>query len=456
MALTKVVLLCIQNKKQLTITHDQIYKHFCQYGQIDKILIFEKTQIWKVFLETKNKEAAQNLIKLCNNNILNCDTSLRMQLYPSNLENVTFSDSNFAGKDYSKQKEKRDSYNSTDDEQTSVSSQGEQNPNQNSIKNYQQNVQQSIYQYQQHLQQRLYEQQVLQMRLQTQSLDLQVPDYLNNLISNQWIDQFIQLGKLLQTQYLLQYQLIDNYINYIKQESANALMEIQNQQKQQQLQQQQQLQNQINNLNNIYTIDQQEKSRVIVAKSFDDSITTIDMLYNIFSIYGNIDKMVYQKDKSTLLVEYHLQKCADQCIEKLNNIMFQGQTLQITYSILQEITFLDELEELGLVEKTIYEERFIGSEATNRYKPKNSFIAASPNDTIFLMNLSDELLNIESIQPFLETEIVDYKFYEDPKQKHSCAIKFKSVEDAMLFLSKNHGKVMADRKILMTFSKKPM
>lgn len=55
------------------------------------------------------------------------------------------------------------------------------------------------------------------------------------------------------------------------------------------------------------------------------------------------------------------------------------------------------MEELGLVEKTFYEERFIGTEATNRYKPKNSFVAAAPNDTVFLMNLSDELLSIESL-----------------------------------------------------------
>lgn len=48
-----------------------------------------------------------------------------MQLYSSNLENITFPESNTAGKgifivlyfiDYSKKKEKRDSYNSTDDE----------------------------------------------------------------------------------------------------------------------------------------------------------------------------------------------------------------------------------------------------------------------------------------------------------------------------------------------------
>lgn len=68
------------------------------------------------------------------------------------------------------------------------------------------------------------------------------------------------------------------------------------------------------------------------------------------------------------------------------------------------------MEELGLVEKTFYEERFIGTEATNRYKPKNSFVAAPPNDTVFLMNLSDELLSIESLYPLIETEIVEYKY----------------------------------------------
>jgi hypothetical protein len=64
---------------------------------------------------------------------------------------------------------------------------------------------------------------------------------------------------------------------------------------------------------------------------------------------------------------------------------------------------------MGLVEKTIYEERFIGSESTNRYKPKNSFVAAAPNDTVFLMNLSNELLDFNSLKPLLESEIVDYK-----------------------------------------------
>lgn len=37
-----------------------------------------------------------------------------------------------------------------------------------------------------------------------------------------------------------------------------------------------------------------------------------------------------------------------------------------------------------------FEERFQGSEEFNRYKPKNSYVAAAPNDTVFIMNLADE------------------------------------------------------------------
>lgn len=65
---------------------------------------------------------------------------------------------------------------------------------------------------------------------------------------------------------------------------------------------------------------------------------------------------------------------------------------------------------MGFVEKAIYEERFVGSEATNRYKPKNSFVAAPPNDTVFLMNLPDELMNIDSFKDIIEGTLVEYKY----------------------------------------------
>jgi hypothetical protein len=46
-----VLLVCIYNKYGNVITHDYFYQMFGQYGEIVKILIFEKAKVWKTFVE---------------------------------------------------------------------------------------------------------------------------------------------------------------------------------------------------------------------------------------------------------------------------------------------------------------------------------------------------------------------------------------------------------------------
>jgi len=45
-----VLLVCIYNKFGNIITHDYFYQLFSQYGEIVKILIFEKAKVWKTFV----------------------------------------------------------------------------------------------------------------------------------------------------------------------------------------------------------------------------------------------------------------------------------------------------------------------------------------------------------------------------------------------------------------------
>ena len=45
-----VLLVCIYNKYGNVITHDYFYQLFSQYGEIVKILIFEKAKVWKTFI----------------------------------------------------------------------------------------------------------------------------------------------------------------------------------------------------------------------------------------------------------------------------------------------------------------------------------------------------------------------------------------------------------------------
>lgn len=48
---TCVVLVCVTNKTNKVLTHDKFFKSFSNYGVIQRILIFERTIIWKVFIE---------------------------------------------------------------------------------------------------------------------------------------------------------------------------------------------------------------------------------------------------------------------------------------------------------------------------------------------------------------------------------------------------------------------
>lgn len=62
------------------------------------------------------------------------------------------------------------------------------------------------------------------------------------------------------------------------------------------------------------------------------------MLYNLFSIYGNIDKMIYLKERSSALIQYMTYDYAAIAKESLNDIMFYGQSIKIFFSNYDEIS----------------------------------------------------------------------------------------------------------------------
>lgn len=65
------------------------------------------------------------------------------------------------------------------------------------------------------------------------------------------------------------------------------------------------------------------------------------MLYNIFSTFGNIERMIFFKDKSSVLIEYQQVEQASIAKEYLNDIEFQGNQIKIFYSNYEEIYVKD-------------------------------------------------------------------------------------------------------------------
>ena len=57
---TNVLLLIIPNPSSVILPHSLFYKIFSEYGDVTKILIFEKAKVWKAFVEMGNEVQSKN------------------------------------------------------------------------------------------------------------------------------------------------------------------------------------------------------------------------------------------------------------------------------------------------------------------------------------------------------------------------------------------------------------
>lgn len=60
---SKVLLVCIYDTVALDITNDIVYEKFKPFGAIVKLLIFEKSEVTKLFIEYAEIQQAENVRK---------------------------------------------------------------------------------------------------------------------------------------------------------------------------------------------------------------------------------------------------------------------------------------------------------------------------------------------------------------------------------------------------------
>ena len=58
---------------------------------------------------------------------------------------------------------------------------------------------------------------------------------------------------------------------------------------------------------------------------------SVDSIYNLFSNFGNIIKMIYMRDKEAVLIEYDSVLNANQTKDFLNNVVYQGKKLKVSH-----------------------------------------------------------------------------------------------------------------------------
>jgi RNA recognition motif-containing protein len=140
-------------------------------------------------------------------------------------------------------------------------------------------------------------------------------------------------------------------------------------------------------------------SKVIYARWFDKKLVGLRMLYNVFSTFGNIDKMIYLKERSSALVQFETTEFATQAKDALTGLRFFGQTIQVFYANREEVTLKSCILGKGEFKEdpATLEDSFEGCLETNRFQPDLSHTFASPSDSLLLSNLSKQSCSEEII-----------------------------------------------------------
>ncbi|CAK60310.1 unnamed protein product (macronuclear) [Paramecium tetraurelia] len=204
---------------------------------------------------------------------------------------------------------------------------------------------------------------------------------------------------------------------------------------------------------------QSKRSKVIYARWFDKKVVTSQMLYNLFSIYGNIDKMIYLKERSSALIQYMTYDYAAIAKESLNDIMFYGQSIKIFFSNYDEISLKTQPSKPGEYTQDLkaQEEYFQGGEETHRIKPDSTYTLAPPCDTIQVSNLTKNSCQLNILQQYLqEYGIIKQSKIITNAMKYMAILKFASTEIALTVLVKNNGLELDGKPIQINFSKQKL
>ncbi len=72
-----------------------------------------------------------------------------------------------------------------------------------------------------------------------------------------------------------------------------------------------------------------KKSQVLYVKGLENPNIRVQMLYNIFSNFGNILKIIFIRSKGVALLEFESAECSTVSKDYLNNIVFMGKPLRV-------------------------------------------------------------------------------------------------------------------------------
>lgn len=188
-------------------------------------------------------------------------------------------------------------------------------------------------------------------------------------------------------------------------------------------------------------------TRVLCVQGLNTYDTTTLKIYNLFSCFGNIVKILYTASKTqSCLVEYDCLEAASLAKLYLNNLPFLGAQLKVFDSRYDTIKL-----KLSTMPAKDY---FVGNTHTNRFRDNRPLSINPPTNTLHVSNLIKEVCNESLIALFAPYGVVEaYKFLHEEPVKNMCIVRFAFMEQAINALAALHNCCFGGRNIQISFTR---
>lgn len=97
---SRVLFICVYDPIVFQLTNDLVYGLFSVYGKISKVLIFERSEVTKLFVEFLSLEDSEMAKNKLDGTMLH-NNYCKMNIFFSNLRTIDLRNRNSQGKDYS-------------------------------------------------------------------------------------------------------------------------------------------------------------------------------------------------------------------------------------------------------------------------------------------------------------------------------------------------------------------
>lgn len=401
MSQSSVLLVCIYNQFGNVITHDYLYQLFCPYGTIVKILIFEKAKVWKTFVEYSEVEEAEKAMQLLNNKVIFEDGS-KMNIFRSKLKHVQFQNDNLGGVNYESLKQQQIQDDSAHNRKRRSTFQDYIVPfytQEPSAQNYYDFVQKD------------HDQSSTSAKYKSETLSAKKSK--DNSSFNNFMDideQFRELA--LESEEFREWEETAE----INRRKSKTLV----------------------NPNSEQFLLENCPSKVLFVRSIPENYDH-DCIYNIFSNFGKVSKVIFIKEKSSALVEYETLLNAIQAKDELN---YSKSAFKVFYSHYE-----------SLILKKIAE-----NEEEHDYRSEG--LARVPN-----FNPPSEILYMTMIHPKQEPEIRtlcesvgcpvgEMEWKQNSKDKWMCLLEFSSLDESLYAMGRLQGwETASGKKLRLSFTR---